>query len=187
MSYFDCGKRFEVKLRIQGTKRLQKVDVPFWRETGMETADHVDLSDSLVQSDSRRAFNLRNRHLESVRVAFTSAKCAKLAGEYANVGIIDVPVKDVGSPVTVFALTNDVSYLAERMEIVRPKKSKRLLLVDTFSIEDLVMNVPEGRSDQPRVCEIFHKLTYTHKDSAGKQTPFAAAVRRNSYLLRRFI
>jgi hypothetical protein len=77
--------------------------------------------------------------------------------------------------------------LTEGIEIVGPKKSKRLLLVDTFSIEDFVVGVPKGWRDQPRVCEIFHKPTNTHNQSSGKQTPFAAVIRRNSYLLRRFI
>jgi hypothetical protein len=153
----------------------------------METSDHMDLGDSLIQSVSGRAFNLWNRHLEGVRVASACTKRAKLAGEHANIGIIDVAVQDIGCPITVFTFTDDVGYLAERIEIVRPKKREGLLLVDPFSIKDFLVGVPKSWRDQPRVCEIFHKPTNTHNQSSGKQTPFAAAIRRNSYLLRRFI
>src|SRR4030088_1111638 len=187
MSYFDCGKRFEMELCIQGSKRLQELGVPFRREARVETSNHMDLGDSLMQSASRRAFNLRNRHLEGVRVSPARTERAKLAGEYANIGIIDVAVQDISCPVAVFTFADDVGYLAKGIEIVRPKKSKRLLLVDTFSIEDFLVSVPKSWRDQPRVCEIFHKPTYTHNQSSGKQTPFAAAVRPNSYLPRRFI
>src|SRR6266436_3102470 len=187
MSYFDCGKRFEVELRIQGAKRLKEFGVPFRRKARMETSNHMDLRDSLIQSVSRCAFNLGNRHLEGVRIASACTERAKLAGEHANIGVIDVAVEDIGCPVAVFTFTDDVGYLAEGIEIVRPKKSKRLLLVDPFSIEDFLVNVPKSWRDQPRVCEIFHKPTYTHNQSSGKQTPSAAAVRRNSYLIRWFI
>ena len=124
---------------------------------------------------------------EGVRVASACTKCAKLAGEYANIGIIDVTIQDISCSVAVFTLANDVGDLAEGVEIVRPKKRKGVLLVDTFSIEDFLVNIPKCWRDQPRVCEIFHKLTYTHNPSSGKQTPFTAALHRNSYLLRRFI
>jgi hypothetical protein len=187
MSYFDCGKRFEVELRIQGTKRLKELDVPFRREVRVETSDHMDLSDSLIQSVSGGAFNLWNRHLEGVRVASACTERAKLAGEYANIGIIDVAVQDIGCPVAVFTFTDDIGYLAEGIEIVRPKKSKGLLLVDSFSVKDFLVGIPKSWRDQPRVCEIFHIPTNTHNQSSGKQTPFTAAIRRNSYLLRRFI
>src|SRR5260370_340874 len=157
MSYFDCGERFEVELRIQSTKRLKELDVPFRREARMETSDHMDLSDSLTQSVSRRAFNLRNRHLEGVRIASACTERAKLAGEDANIGIIDVAVQDIGCPVAVFAFTDDICYLTEGIEIVGPKKSKRLLLVDTFYIEDFVVCGPKDSRGQPRVFEIVHK------------------------------
>lgn len=186
MSYFDCGKRLEVKLRVQGAKRLQKLDIPFRGQTRVETSDHMNLGDSLLQSVARCALDLRDRHLEGVRVAPTCTERAKLAGKHANIGIINIAVEDIGRAVAVFALTDDVSDLAEGMEIVRSKQSKSLLLADPLSIEDSLMNIAKGWRDQPRVCEIFHKLSLTHNQPPGKQTPLAP-VRRNSYLLRRFI
>ena len=187
MSYFDCGKRFEVELFIQGTKRLKKLDVPLCRQTGMETSNHMDLGDPLIQSVSCRTLNFRNRHLERMRIASACTEGAKLAGKHANIGVVNVTVQDIACPVAVFSLADDIGDLAEGIKIIRPKQSKGLLLVDTFSIEDLLVNVLEGWRDQPRVCEIFHKLTFTHNPSPSKQTPPLAPVRRNSYLLRRFI
>src|SRR5258707_5781107 len=187
MSYFDCGKRFEVELFIQGTQRLKKLDVPLCWQTGMKTSNHMDLGDPLIQRISRRALNFRNRHLERMGIASACTEGAKLAGKHAHIGVIDVTVQDIACPVAVFSLTDDVGDLAEGIKIIRPKQSKGLLLVDTFSVEDFLVNVLEGWRDQPRVCEIFHKLTFTHNQSASKQTPPTARVRRNSYLLRRFI
>src|SRR5258705_11450569 len=180
MSYFDCGKRFEVKLRIQGAKRLKELGVPFRREARVETSDHMDLGDPLIQSVSRCAFNLRNRHLEGVRIASACAERAKLAGEYANIGIVDVAVQDIGCPVAVFTFADDISYLAEGIEIVRPKKSKRLLLVDTFSTEDFLVNVPKSWRDQPEFVKFFtNRLIHTTNRPASKLPPlrrFAATL-----------
>jgi hypothetical protein len=187
MSYFDCGKRFEVELFIQGTKRLKKLDVPLCRQTGMEASNHMDFGDPLIQSVSCRTLNFRNRHLERMRIPSACTEGAKLAGKHANIGVIDVTVQDIACPVAVFSLSDDIGDLAEGIKIIRPKQSKGLLLVDTFSVEDFLVNVLEGWRDQPRVCEIFHKLTFTYNPSRGKQTPLVAPVRRNSYLLRRFI
>jgi hypothetical protein len=187
MSYFDCGKRLEVKFRVQGAKGLQKVDIPFRRQTGVETSDHMNLGDSLLQSVARGTLDLRDRHLEGVGVAFTGTESAKLTGKHANIGIVNITVEDIGRAVAVFALTDDVGDLAEGIKIVRTKQSKSLLLADPLSIEDSLMNIAEGWRDQPRVCEIFHKPSFTHNQTSGKQTPWAAPVRRNSYLLRRFI
>jgi hypothetical protein len=187
MSYFDCGKRLDVKLLVQSTQRLKKFDVPFGGESGMETSHHMDLCDTLIQSGSRSALNFRDRHLESMRVASASAKSTKLTGENANIGVVDVTIEDIGSPVAVLSFTDDVGYLAEGIQIIRPEKSKRFVLVDTFASEDLLMNVSQCRRDQPGPCEIFHKPMFTHIQSSGKQTPFPRATCCNSYLLPRFI
>src|SRR5260221_6047478 len=98
MPYSDCGKRFEVELFIQGTKRLQKLDVPLCRQTGMETSNHMDLGDPLIQSVSCCTLNFRNRHLERMRIASACTEGAKLAGKHANIRGIDVTVQAIACP-----------------------------------------------------------------------------------------
>src|SRR5260370_39478753 len=125
----------------------------------MKPSNHMDLGDPLIQRVSRRALNFRNRHLERMGIASACTESAKLAGKHANIGVIDVTVQDIACPVAVFSLADDIGDLAEGIKIIRPKQSKGLLLVDTFSVEDLLVNVLEGLGDQPRGYESLHKRT----------------------------
>jgi len=55
-----------------------------------------------------------------MRVAFPSAEGAKLTGEDADVGVINVSIEDISSAVPVFSLTNDISDQAERVDVGGP-------------------------------------------------------------------
>jgi hypothetical protein len=147
----------------------------------------MDLSNSLIQGITGGGLNFRYRHLEGVRVALASAKGAKLAGEHADIGVIDIAVENIGRAIAVFPFTNDISDLAERIQIIRAKENNGLLLADSFIVEDFMINALERWGDQSRACEIFHKPTFTHIQSPGKQTPSFAGAGRNSYLISRFI
>ena len=55
-----------------------------------------------------------------MRVTFPSAEGAKLAGENADIGVIDVAIEDISGTVAVFSFTNDVGDQAERVDVGRP-------------------------------------------------------------------
>ena len=57
--------------------------------------------------------------LESVRVALFRRKSAELAGENADVGIVDVTIVNVSGEVAVFALAHCARHDAESVEIIR--------------------------------------------------------------------
>ena len=187
MSYFDCGKRLQVELLVQTAQRLEKFDIPFGRESRMQTSYHMDLGDSLITGTKGGGLNFRYCHLKGMRVAFACAKRAKLTGEHADIGVVDIAVENIGRAIAVFPFTNDISDLAESIQIIRAKESDGFLLADTFALEDLMINALQSWGDQSRACEIFHKATFTHNQTPGKQTPPFAAAGRHSYLISRFI
>ena len=52
-----------------------------------------------------------DRLFESVRVAFLGGEGAKLAGEDADVGVVDVAIEDVGGDVAVFPFPHRVAMI----------------------------------------------------------------------------
>ena len=85
----------------------------------MQAAYHVHLGHAQEKARPRTA---RDDFVDSifkrVRVAFPGCKRAELAGENADVRVIDVAIVDVGREVTVFPLAHDVRDHSKRVEIV---------------------------------------------------------------------
>ena len=103
-----------------------------------------------------------------MRVTFPSAEGAKLTGENADVGVINVPIENISGAVPVFSFTNDVSYRAERVDVGGPVKAACFAVVNSFSCEDLIVDRAEFLRNEPGACEIFHKLNLTQDDSRSK-------------------
>src|SRR6266487_3162313 len=128
MTNFDGGKSFDVKIGIERTQLTQKLEIPIFLQGRMQPADHVHLRDSKAERISHYADNFVNRIFKSVCIALLGGESAELAGEDANVGVIDVTVVDVGRVVAVLSLAHDVSDHSERVKVVRTIESKSVSL-----------------------------------------------------------
>src|SRR5205823_5543996 len=63
--------------------------------------------------------NLITRIFKGMGVALLGGEGTELAGEYTDVGIVDVPVVDIAGVVSIFSLTHHIGDDPERVEIVR--------------------------------------------------------------------
>src|ERR1700751_2539280 len=102
-----------MKVGIESAQRFEKLNIPFARKSRMKPAHHMPLSDPLPQRARRSRFNLRDRHFEGVRIPFARSERAELTGENADIGVIDVAIKNVGRSVRVFAPADDARDLPQ--------------------------------------------------------------------------
>ncbi len=79
-----------------------------------------------------------DRALEGVSVALLGRERAKLAGENAEVRVIDVAIQDVGRHVAVLLLADRAGHDSERVEIVGTIQLKRFGLRDALPAIDLL-------------------------------------------------
>ena len=114
----------------------------------MEPSHHMDLGNSLLQPVPHRLDDLRQRVFKRVRVALPRAERAELAGEDANVRVVDVPVENVGGHVPVFPLADDVRDGAQGVQLVGLVEPDRILVRDSLPCQDLVGNRAEGSGDK---------------------------------------
>jgi hypothetical protein len=85
----------------------------------MQPADHVDFGYSKRERFRDGPDNLITRMFKGMGVALLGGEGAELAGEYTDVGIVDVPVVDIAGVVSIFSLTHHTGDDPERVEIVR--------------------------------------------------------------------
>ena len=104
----DRGECLNMETGIERAKGSQKIQIPFARERGMETADHVDFGNSKFERVTRRLDDLRDGQFEGMRVALAGAEGAELARENADVRIVDVPIQDISGPIPVFPLPDNI-------------------------------------------------------------------------------
>src|ERR1044072_2953626 len=80
MAGFDRSKGLDVKVRIESTQSLQKLQIPLFLQRRMQSSHHVHLCDSEVKSVSHCLDNFLDRIFKRVCIAFFGSKSAKLAG-----------------------------------------------------------------------------------------------------------
>src|SRR6266550_6329966 len=80
MAGFDRSKGLDVKVRIESTQSLQKLQIPLFLQRRMQSSHHVHLRDSEVKSISHCLDNFVDRIFKRVCIAFFGSKSAKLAG-----------------------------------------------------------------------------------------------------------
>ena len=85
----------------------------------MQSSHHVHLCNSELNSISHCLDNFVDRIFKRVSIAFFSSKRAKLAGQDANVRVIDVAVVDIACVVAVLSFAHDVRNHSEGVKIVR--------------------------------------------------------------------
>jgi hypothetical protein len=105
---------------------MQKIEIPFFFQSWMQSADHVDLGDPKGQRLLDSADNFVDRIFEGVRITLFRRKSAELAGKDADVGVIDVTIVNVGRVVAVFSLAQNVGDHSKRVEVVRTVERYRI-------------------------------------------------------------
>ena len=81
-----------------------------------------------------------DRVFKSMRIAFLRGEGAELAGEHADVGVVDVAIENVGRDVAVFSLPHGAGHDPESVEVIRsvklqarPASEIRSSILDFFS------------------------------------------------------
>jgi len=78
-------------------------------------------------------------------VALLRGKGAELTGEEANVGIVNIPIENVGRDVAVLPLAHHAGHNPESIEVIRSVKLERVLIGDPFIQIDLLRDRSECR------------------------------------------
>src|SRR2546423_13538193 len=118
MSNLDCRESFDVRIGIESAQSTKQLEVPFFFQGGMQTADHVYLRDPEWERFRHGLNDLAGCVLKGMGIAFFGGERAKLTGEDADIRIVDVTIVNVGGDVAVLSLSHDVREHAERVQIV---------------------------------------------------------------------
>src|SRR3954468_6380797 len=109
----------------------------------MQPPDHVDLRNPKPQSVCHSSYDLLSGMLKCVRVPLFCGKSAKLAGENADIGIVNVTIMDVGSEIAVFPFAHHAGQNAQGIEIGASIKSERVRFRDSLARLYLLRDRPE--------------------------------------------
>jgi hypothetical protein len=115
-----------------------------------------------------------------VRITFSRAKGAKLAGQNANIRIIDVAIQYVSRTIPVFSFTDDIRNRAEGVNISGPVKLNCLLIVYPLGCGNLIVNWAKVWRNEVCAREIFHKINLTQDNSPIKLPATRHNFRSNS-------
>ena len=126
VTHFDRGERLDVEIRIERVQTAQKVQIPILLQRRMQAPDHVHFGYSKGERFSDCPDDLLTRIFKGMGVAFLRRESAELAGEYTDVGIIDVTVVDIAGVVSIFSLPHDIGDHPERVEILRAIQSESI-------------------------------------------------------------
>src|SRR5436190_887380 len=80
MPNLDRSKSLDVKIRRECAQPLQKIQIPFFLQCGMQSAYHVHLGDSERKRSFYHSNNFVDGVFKSVRVALFGSESAELAG-----------------------------------------------------------------------------------------------------------
>src|SRR5689334_11028376 len=89
-------KSVDVDMRIFVADVMQKIQVPLQRQFWMVSALHENLNTAHLGKFVQLLIDLFERENVMIRIPFSAIKCAELAIDVANVGVIDVAIDDVG-------------------------------------------------------------------------------------------
>src|SRR4029079_65005 len=80
MAGFDCCECLYMQLRIKRAQSFQEIQIPLLFQSRMQSANHVNLSDTERERIRHGLNNFLDCVFECVRVAFLGGKRAELAG-----------------------------------------------------------------------------------------------------------
>src|SRR4029077_17959365 len=89
MPDFNGCKRFDVEAWIEVAKLSQHFEIPLARQRRMKSPHHMHFCNSTGERAARSLNNLWDCNFEGMRIALSRSKGTELAGQNANVRIID--------------------------------------------------------------------------------------------------
>jgi hypothetical protein len=98
----------------------------------MQPADHVHFGNPAGERFPDRLDDFIGGMFESMGITLFCRESAELAGEDADIGVIDVAIEDIGGDVAVLPFPHRAGHDAEGVKIARAIKGERLLLVDAL-------------------------------------------------------
>ena len=150
MSNLDRREGLDEQLRVERAESREQIEIPIPLQRRVQPADHVNLGDAERQRRAHFLDDLIDGELEGVRVAFPGAERAELAGEHAEVRVVDVLIVNVSRDVPVLPLADRVGHGAKRVQIVRAVERFALRVSHALTGDDFVEDGPEGRRDELR-------------------------------------
>src|ERR1039458_8801120 len=174
----DLNRRkcFQVQLRIECLQRTQHVDVVVSFERWMQSANNVNLRDAELERFLRLLEHLWKVVFISARIAPTPIKRAKIAVEYANVGVIDVAVENVIGNVAILALAHEIRHRANGGQILRPIEAETVILIDALGRLNLLVDVPQLRT----LNQLVHCKATSTTTAPRKTAIMTAFMRKNA-------
>lgn len=148
---FDGGEGFEGGGGMEGFEGREHFRVEAEGEGRMKSADDVEFGDAFGQAGTGRVDHFGDGIFESVGVAFASGEGAELAGEDADVGVVEVAVEDEGGAVAVFAFADEVGEAAEVVEVGVVEEGEGVIGGDALVLGDVVGDGGEGSHQGERI------------------------------------
>ena len=184
MPNLDGGKCFDMEAGIQRAQASEKFQVPFAWESRMKAADHVNFGNPEAKRLMCCLDDLGDGQFECVRVTFPGTKRAELARKNADVGIVDVPIQDIGGAISVFSLPDDICDQPERINVGGAIEARGFVLVNSFSCHDLIADRAQFLRNESDACETFHKLNLTQDHSRIKLRQISSVPKQHLELQR---
>jgi len=119
MAHLDGRECFDVQIWIECAQAAQEIEVPILFQCRMQTTNHVYFSNPEAACFSDSADDVVDGSFEGMDIAFFGGERAELAGENADIGVIDVAIQDIGSVVAILLFAECIGDNSERVEIVR--------------------------------------------------------------------
>ena len=119
MTHFNSGECLYLEIGIERPKAAEEVQIPILLQRRMQPADHMDFGYSKGERFRDGTDNLVTRIFKGMGVALLGGEGTELAGEYTDIGIVDVPVVDIAGVVSIFSFPHHIGDDPERIEIVR--------------------------------------------------------------------
>src|ERR1700726_727411 len=119
MAHLDGRERLDVQIWIKRAQAAQEIEVPILFQCRMQTTNHVHFSNPEAACFSDSADDVVNGSLEGMGIAFFGGEGAELAGENANIGVIDVAIQDIGRVVAILLFAERICDNSEGVKIVR--------------------------------------------------------------------
>src|ERR1043166_9659751 len=110
----------------------------------MKPPHNVQFGDPNVQGLSRHLNDFLYRVLKPISIPFFSCEGAKLAAQYAVVGIVDIPVQDVAGPIAVLTRPHKVGDGSESIYVLRFEQPERVLFRNAGSCGNFFVDVAQA-------------------------------------------
>src|SRR5437773_6405802 len=128
MANLDRGECYDVKPQIEDTQSTQKIQIPFFSQRKMQPAHHVHFRNPEGERIAHYADNFVNRVFKGVRITLFGCESTELAGQDADVGIIDVTIVNVCCVVAVRSLAHNVGNHSKSVKVIRTIEIERVRL-----------------------------------------------------------